>query len=508
MTRSIIVLCGVMFMAVASAADVRAQSQERCGLRGFPAPELCARAGLDTIPASYLFVVDESGSMQPSWSGVVGALAQFAGAVPDGSELDVRLFSTTMREVIPATRSDIFTRQVWASQLRSLPPPRGEHTDLGVAVRGAIQRIGAAPADQLQFVFFLTDGIHDPGPSSPFARKWDESWDRLAAEARQLASVRLLRLGIVRLSATADVGFPARVFPNAVVTDAMNTRALQQWFANLTGEAAVSKLHLLLERDLGNPAAVITAAQPVRTFAERSTTREVQIASGRRFLTTVFPAGTEFSLRDGGTIVLPDTVRLEPGEQRTVSVRIRDRAYLPILPPGVIRRNVIGSDSADALLEPQTELALIGASTRDTAAVEFDIELAGGGMLSWPIWLLAAAVLIACSIYLIVRVRWGTHRAYLTGRVIVRHSPSAGDPPAEETVIFSGKRLSSYTVTHPDGRSSVQLYASSERGRTAIYAEPAGQTVQIAGRALNNRTQINRVTRFETESGEITFLPN
>lgn len=507
MRLALYAICCLIPIGLASVA-VQAQSQPACGLPNFPAPELCVRAGLDTVPASYLFIVDESGSMRPLWDGVVSALVQFSAAVPDGSELDVRLFSTTLREVIPATRADDRTRQLWGSQLRSLSFPSGQHTDLGLAARAAIKRVGSAPPDQLQFVFFLTDGVHDPGPSSPFARQWDQAWEELAQEAHQLGSVRPLRVSVVRLSPAADVGLLTRIFPDAVVTDAMTTAALQQWFTNLTGEAAVSKLHLLLKHDLARPTAAVSTDGPVRTYARRTSAREVVFESRRRLITTAFPPGTEFSLPGGGVISLPRGVTLEPGARSVVTADIQDRNYLPILPPGVAQRSVSGSSSAPALLEPASELALIGASSRDTASVEFNLELAGGGVLSWPLWLLAVAILAVLSIYAFVRLRWAAHRAYLPGRVIVRHATSAGDSSAEETVMFAGRRLPSYMVMHPDGRSSIQLHASSERGRTVIYAEPAGQAVSIAGKTLTSRTQINRVTRFEAESGEITFLPN
>src|SRR4029434_8814594 len=64
-----------------------------CADKDFPAPKLCQRARLDTLHASYLLLVDESGSMKPLWPAVRQALGEFSAAVPDGDDLEVRLFA-------------------------------------------------------------------------------------------------------------------------------------------------------------------------------------------------------------------------------------------------------------------------------------------------------------------------------------------------------------------------------------------------------------------------------
>jgi hypothetical protein len=475
-----------------------------CSIPGFPAPTLCARAGLDTVPASYLFIVDESGSMRPLWTGVRSALAQFAAAVPDGNELDVRLFATTTRGLIPATQATAQTRSLWSAEIGALPPPRGQHTDLGLAARAAIERLRSAPADRLQFVFFLTDGIHDPGPGSPFARSWDATWETLAQEAANLQRSRPIKVGIVRLDRQADVTFLSRVFPEAIVTDAMSSQALSQWFTNLTSEAAVSKLKLLLERDLAQPAAIVAADGPLRTYQGRSTRHKLRLRSERGIVSSTIAAGTEITLPDGGRAVFEESFTLDPHEERPVPVQLTDRAYPFFLPPGIRARDLSDEGAVSVGLEPASELTLIGENASGPSTVRFNMALAGGGMLSWPAWITAVVALLLALGYLGLRTRWAIHRAYLPGRVIVVHASGAG----EETVVFRGLRKKSHTVIHPDGRSSVQLNARSERGRTVVYASAAGDAVSSDGKRIVAPVPIKRVTRFESESGEITYLPN
>src|SRR5215471_15804324 len=146
-----------------------------CADRDFPAPNLCQRARLDTLHASYLLLVDESGSMKPLWPAVRQALGEFSAAVPDGDDLEVRLFADCPHTLIPPTPASDRTRTAWQQQINGLGAPNGKNTNLGCAAEAIIEQLRSAPAGRLQFVFILTDGQHEPGAGEA-ALKYPQTW--------------------------------------------------------------------------------------------------------------------------------------------------------------------------------------------------------------------------------------------------------------------------------------------------------------------------------------------
>lgn len=506
MRHAIKLVCAVLFLGLAQ--NLVAQSTADCRLQRFPAPNLCGRAGLDTVPASYLFLVDESGSMRPLWPGVRAALSDFAGAVPDRSELDVRLFATTVRGHIPATISTAETQRNWYTQLTALAEPRGAFTDLGLAAQAAIDRLSSAPAGQLQFVFLLTDGAHDPGPGSPYPTSWNTAWQELANRAAQLQQARPLQVGIVRLAPAADLTLLSRVFAGAVVTDAMSAPALRDWFANLSREAAAANLRLLLAEDLKRPAATVSAEGALRTYQGRSVRQQVTFHTDRRILSSVLPAGLEIPLPGGGTLTFSEEVRLEPGEKRAALVEIVDRAYPVFLPPGTRKREVAATVPVGGIRsEPAAELGHLGVPAKGESDIALDFQLAGGGSLSWSLWIAVLLLLLSVAIAIVVWSRWKLHRAYLSGRVIVRHADVTA-VAQEETVLFKGRKVRVHTITLPGEHGTLSLEARSERGKTVVYASAHGEGISCAGKRMVAPIPVKRVVRFESGSSEITYYPN
>src|SRR6187402_1654645 len=129
---SLLVLAGVVCVPSIAAAQ---SSAGPCADKDFPAPKLCQRARLDTLHASYLLLVDESGSMKPLWPAVRQALAEFSAAISDGDDLEVRLFSACPRTLIPPTPASERTRAAWEQQIIGLGEPSGSTTDLGCAAK-------------------------------------------------------------------------------------------------------------------------------------------------------------------------------------------------------------------------------------------------------------------------------------------------------------------------------------------------------------------------------------
>jgi hypothetical protein len=452
--------------------------------------------------------------MAPLWGSVRSALADFALAVPDRSELDVRFFAGSVEQPVAPTPASPSVRQSWATTLANLAAPDGGQTDLGRAAEAALRKVSAQPTDRLQFVFFLTDGRQQAGDGSPYPAQWGRGWPELARQARQLIGARPVRVGIVRLARDADVSLLQRVFPDAVVTDAIGPDALRAWFDTQTREGAVGRLLLLLDDDLRRPAATLTAAGSLRTFAGRGAAHEVVLQPGRRVLTTVLPAGTALSLPGGGSAALEGSVRLVSGAG-PVRARaiVRDRGYPFFFPPGIFGRSAEGAVPVRSTLEPAAELARIGVSPGPAGSdtVRVSLVLRGGGAapgwVFWPLSLLAAVVAGGG----LLRFYWSLHRPVLPGRIVnLRHRE--GDPAAGEVAVvdFRGRKLRTYTVQHPGGRASVVLDAVNRRGKTVVTARSADPSVRVRAdrRPLVGSMTVSKVMLFESDLGEFRYDPH
>jgi hypothetical protein len=493
--------------AATTAQTIPSETQQECRIPQFPAPLLCARAGLDTVPASYLFVVDESGSMKPLWDGVRAALATFAQAVPDGSELDVRLFAGTAHQKIPATVSSPAARRNWAHELGSMPTPRGAHTDLGRAAKAAIDKLRAAPSDRLQFVFFLTDGQQDPALGSPYAATWNADWDALAREAQSVTMSRPVRVGIIRLTPSADQQFLQRIFPNALSTDAMTPAALHGWFQNQMAEAAVEKLRLLVSHDLNQGARLDSVA--VRTYAGRPREVMLPLRSDRRLVSSFISAGTTLELPGGGSLRARSDVTIEPGETKDVQFTLVDANYPVYLPPGRRTRNIDQQLVFNARPGPTGEFSLIGADTTTQGTTLLPkLTIVGGGALPWPLYVPVVLLITAVVGAGVVGAKWKMHRAFLPGRLIIRPTQTEfTDRMEEKTERLKDKRLRQYTVTHSGDKQILTLEARSERGKTVVYAIPHTD-VTIRGKRLSAPQAVRSATTFDSPLGQITYFPN
>ena len=499
--RGVLASLVVVLGSASSAAALAGQAAPDCGIPEFPAPVLCARAGLDTVPASYLLLVDESGSMAPLWPAVRRALVEFALAVPDGDRLDVRSFAGAVRSRIAASGAEDATRSAWAAAFMELEAPRGARTDLGRAAEAALTYLGAEPPSRPQFIFFLTDGRHDPAADSPYRRA--DSCTTLAAAARDVVESRPVSVAIVRLSGEADATYLSCVFPRAVVTDAIGPDALRQWFAGRNREAAVAKLRALVHEELRRPVARLAASEPLASRAGRPARRVVELEGTRRVVAAFVATDTALAFPDGGRIELDvgHPLPLAPERVRTELV-VAGRPCAVWRPPGGCAQRVAGTWPLRVRLEPAEELRRIGLPREVQDSIRLDLAIAGGGLLSWPAYVGAAAGLLAVLSYLALLLSWKLHRAYLPGRIIVR----LGNGPSH-AVKFAGQRLRAYVVVTPDGRELLRFDARSERGRTVVYARPgAAARVHVRGQPLRAPQVVAGPRVFECEDGEVRYL--
>lgn len=473
----------------------------KCRIPGFPAPELCARAGLDTVRARFVLLVDESGSMSALWPVLKRALADFASAIPEGDELDVRAFASNVRALIPTAPASPATRQSWRRTFESLPLPNGSATDLGSAAAAAVQAVRNAPPEQVQLVFFLTDGQHQPPAASAYeAAVGSAAWQELASSARAVTTARPISVSVVRLAANADAEVLRYIFPTALPVDALSEQALRSWFAGSSRDAAVAKLSTLIRRELSRPVALLEAADPLVTHSDRMETHRVRVTVQRTLVKTVLMDSASVPLSGGGRLD-PSSLSLDSGHTQ---LRLAGTRHAPWVRPGSISRLIDERVLIRTRLEPSEELGRIGiVSDALSDTLQLRVSMREGGAL--PAWLYYTIALLAGLLILrtVNGVRKRAHRAYLDGRVIVS---SMTGTPVSSSHSLRDRGLATLAVAGHDGRELLRLEARNEDGKTAIYALPLADDITVRGKPFRSPMALTSKTVFSSPSDEVTYL--
>lgn len=498
--RRLALVAALLVLASPALRAQTAPGKRGCTIPNFPAPTLCARAGLDTVHATYILLVDESGSMAPLWPAVKQALAEFAEAVPDGDELDVRLFSSSVHSLIAPVPATPVVRAGWMQSIRSLPSPHGTSTDLGRAAESALAQVKSAPPERLQFVFFLTDGQHAPDGSSPFPTSWGGQWPAVASQAEMLVGSRPVSVAIVRLTTAADQSLLTKAFPSAVVTDAIGPDALRNWFSHTRREVAVSKLTTLIRRELAQPIARIESNGLLVLHGDRQEQHSVRVVNRRRIVETLPANSAPVGL--GGREAIVPTTSLWSSD--TGTLKLSGKEYAPWVPPGSIPGTLDERVVIRTRLEPSQELRRIGISAGprpDTLHVK--LTTLGGGSLSGWLYYGICVVLAAVVLFLIRGTRRRAHRAVLDGRVIVT---GANRSSAGATHALRGRKLKTFTVTTDDGRELLRLDAKNEKGRTVVYATPLTGDMTLRNKPFRTPSALTGKSVFAANGDEVTYL--
>ena len=498
------VFCGLatgLLVSTFLPSSAEAQPRSVCTSPGFPAPTLCARAGLDTIRATHIVLLDESGSMAPLWPQVKGSLAQFISAIPDGDEVDVRLFADQPRPFLSIPLASAQSKRGALDRLAALAAPNGRHTDLGLAAAAALERISGAPRDRQHFVYILTDGQQDPGSGSPFPANGAGRWPELAIQATTMASARPLSFAVVRLTPSADRSLLVKALPAAVVVDATSEADRAEWIANVVRGVAVAKLKLQLAFELTRPALTIATIRPVIEGNETNG----RVTSVRPILLPMLDSVEAGTLPGGQRVkiaVPSGSGGIEAGDTVGVSVGAGRRSWF--LPPAGVAESLTVSLQAHTRLTPAEELARIGivAEAQDDS-VRIVLVLAAPSTLDhakyWGTLLVLVAALVAGLVFL----KWKAHRAAFQGELRIRHR----DRGEEEVVALSTVSPATYDIVTAS-QIVARLEARSERGKPVLYVVPLLPNVRLNGRPLTKPQRLPRATALiEHDTMSATYFP-
>lgn len=493
-----------VFHAALSPKQASAQNQVRsagCSIDKFAAPELCARAGLDTVRARFVVLVDESGSMRPLWPGVRRALASFARAIPDGDELDVWAFSGDARRLISPTPASADLRTSWERTLSAVPEPKGSFTDLGLAARSGLDALSGMESSRVGYVIVLTDGRHEPGPTSRFPSSTGSAWDQLAADAEALTSARPVTIALIRVSREADLRVLQTIFPSPVLQDALGSRDLEAWFLGLGREIAREKLVALVRQDLARPAARILRSEPAKVHS--GVVSEVRGASIelRRLVVTALANSSEIALGADGSLV-PTADMLSTAA--TLHLMGPPR---PIWQwPGADIVQVDRAVNIRTRLEPAEELARLGVGrVSDVDSLSITIAISPRGRLSDPLYYAAVGGATLLLGLFGLRTKRALHRPALRGTVLITPRQTSVDT----TRITLGE-AKGYRVEIPlgvEGGPALAIEARNVGGRTSLVAIPIQRGITCDGKPIASEVTLNSRKRFSTPHHDIEFQP-
>jgi hypothetical protein len=296
---------------------------------------------------------------------------------------------------------------------------------------------------------------------------------------------------ILRLTDDADRSLLTRVFPGAVVTDAIGPDALRSWFTKASRDIAVAKLRLLISRDLSYPAFTVTG--DLSTGLRGTGTGEGTVTSGRRVVTTVFTDPAAAALRNGGqlTVRMPQSTPVA-AEHAEILVTSPARAWY--LPPSRSGNAISATAMGSARLEPASELSRIGidpAPRPDSVSV---VSTAKTSIASMLLYYLVAALLVVLAIVLLVRLKWAAHRAILPGALVIENANDATDRTRVE---LAKEQRQSYTVVTPSGTPAVCFTARSSRGKTIVEVTPLDGAVTLRGKPLRVPAPVSGNGRIE-----------
>jgi hypothetical protein len=336
MSRRLSILAVVCLGAVLGSAPAMAATKQ----------DIVRALGIDTAPADYVVLVDNSGSvsdrgLRPDLRRAFGALLH---AVGPQDHLTLVLFAgepdIVWDDPVGRDRSAI---------LRKLDAPPRSNTDIGAAIEQSLQTLERADASPVATVILLTDGKHTPPRGSRYQGTSGPAWAALAARARRLPRRLRHSAYAIALAPDSDAGLLRQVFGSATSVVSAPVSQLSSLFVQrVRGQVETAKLEAVLARDGGArvqfvwPRRRLLDLDPERDEVTirlhlRSTARELPLR-----LSDLRVAATGIDMHVDGSLA---PVTLAPGRSTTLLLHLRyhgpDAGGLPLVRRTVQRNGTL-----------------------------------------------------------------------------------------------------------------------------------------------------------------------
>ncbi|WP_406252777.1 VWA domain-containing protein [Streptomyces atratus] len=454
--------------------------------------EIYRALALDQEPADHVILVDTSGSMAEGgrYTTVRSTLRRFLDGLT--SKDHVALFTFDSRPEVRYIGAAGNSAEI-VSKLPARPNAAGD-TDTGAALNAALTELGRDDAASVASVVLLTDGLHHPPRGSRYPTSEGPSWDALRKRAQAIAEhTDLAGYALPLGSGATGARLVGNVVRNTSVLRPQSIQDLGSYLARAGERARARKAGLLLAEDAGKgvsatwqggTAADVTDGRATAKLVLRSTTRHLPLTVSGLRATLTGP-----SLDVSG---LPDEVTLEPGESRTLEVRLSGRLTASALPyRRTERRDAVlhlagRVDSTwERPLAPDVELAVPHAIRLGQRAVPLRASV--GSVVLLPA-LVTAVVLLVLSAWLwwrrinrpllhgelLLAAAFGEQqpdRVGLNGRRVVLRPPSVGGRGRVQGRLRSteqGPRIDLRIRYTPDGSTARESRATCRPGGRVV----------------------------------------
>jgi hypothetical protein len=275
---------------------------------------------VDSVPADYVFLVDYSGSMKEGhrYAHVRSALKPMLASLSPSDYVALVAFAG-----VPDVRYIGLRGKDPRKILAEIPPaPNGpKGTDIGAALRTALDQLGRLHANDIGAVVLITDGKHNPPRTSDYPKETGRSWDELTRRGRELSKSRDIRGYAFPLTSASGAGLLTSAVSDTVILHPPLDQ-VATFFDEVKDGTRVAKAQHLLATDKGKSVQV-QWPDSVRNLdlGDGPATVDVTLRNG---LTHVPVTLSRLSLHTAGLSVktsgLPSSIELAPGAAKTVPV--------------------------------------------------------------------------------------------------------------------------------------------------------------------------------------------
>lgn len=192
----------------------------------------------------FVIVLDTSGSMKKDglFGRVTQAVSIFISILQPGDYLSLLAFDNYPRYLL--IPQEIFEDTEKLKQaILQLPEPKGQKTDIGAALEKTLDELNRPNQNKLQFVFFITDGKHEPTENSKYPTLTHANWELLRQKAERTLNDNSIAVTGLGLNHYTDISLLRKVFPQAVPLT-VDENGLISFFNRLKAELKVRKLRM------------------------------------------------------------------------------------------------------------------------------------------------------------------------------------------------------------------------------------------------------------------------
>jgi hypothetical protein len=350
-----------------------------------------------------LIVLDQSGSMRPSWSTVRAQMGAIVEALPQGSWVHIEGFSERVTTLVHDVRIDAATRPTVVEQARRLPMPRNlAPTDLGAALEATLDDVLLARTrgrGRVTLVFLITDGKHEPSAQSPYRdaalfTKLRTQWAKHVHDPTLHPFIYAIPVG----GGLEGADLVQHTVPTAVVVPPLRHDQMSEVVGDIIGRMNKDVKQALVMADDSFRAerlhARLAGEPKMRRF--RGSEADLIVRSAAACVTYDLSQIRLAASSGGYSGSAPDRVRLRPGDSAVVKATLRARHPLSHWRPGAAAViDTFGPDrqtklalSAHTTLQPSAEIeALLGDPGPAPTVIDVDGTLQRMP-ISWIVFLL------------------------------------------------------------------------------------------------------------------------